>query len=221
MSDGAWVDGLERRFGFLAAPGLPTFVAGMTAVVGVLAVFKPEFVEILALDPELLRRGQVWRALTFLVVPPPMAPLWLVLWIALLYACFHALDLAWGDFKLTVYLGLGLLATALGAIAADRVGAAAGQGVAVFGNSVVLLAAFLAFARLMPDREVLVMFVLPVKLRWLAALAAVWTAAQFAASGLAGRVEIASGLAPYVLFFGPGHWQDARFAWRRWRGGLN
>ena len=214
--EGAWVDRLERRFGFLAAPGLPGFVSGMTALVGVLGLFKPEFIEALALSPGDLGRGQAWRALTFVVVPPPMNALWLVLWILLLYSCLKALESAWGDFKLTVYLGLGVAATALGAFA---VGRASSGFPAPFSNSYVLLAAFLAFARLLPDREVLVMFVLPVKLRWLAAIAAVLTAAQFLGTDAAGRVEIAAGLAPYFLFFLTGHWRDARFAWRRWRGG--
>jgi len=208
--DGAWVDKLERRFGFLAAPGLPTFLVGMTAAVGVLRELKPEFVDLLALDPAGLARGQVWRAVGFLFVPPPAGWLWLVLWIAMEYAVLQALEAAWGEFKLTVFLALGVVATALGAVATG----------AEFGNSALILAAFLAFARLMPDREVLVMFVLPVKLRWLAALAALWVVVDFLTYGLAGKVQIATGLAPYLLFFGAGHWNDARYAWRRWRNGL-
>jgi hypothetical protein len=219
MSEGEWVDGLERRFGFLAAPGLPTFVAGMTAAVGILGQLKPEFVDALRLDTEALGRGQLWRALTFVVVPPPAGALWLILWILLLYACLNALDVAWGDFKFTVYLGVGVAATVVGAFLVGRLAAASGFGGVEFGNSEVLLAAFLAFARLMPDREILVMFVLPVKLRWLAGLAALWTALQFVGAGLGGRVEIAAGLLPYFLFFGPGHWRDARWTWRRWREG--
>ncbi|NNN04361.1 MAG: hypothetical protein HKL90_00535 [Elusimicrobia bacterium] len=218
--EGDWVDGLERRFGFLAAPGLPGFVAGMTALVGALGLFKPEFVDALTLDSGALAHGQLWRALTFVAVPPPTHPLWLILWVALLYACLQALQNAWGDFKLTVFLGLGALATALGCLAVGRALSSDGAFGVQFGNSFVILAAFLAFARLLPDREVLIMFILPVKLRWLAALAAVWTVAQFLGSGAAARVEIASGLSPYLLFFGPGHWRDARFAWRRWRAGV-
>lgn len=208
--DGAWVDKLERRFGFLAAPGLPTFVVGMTAAVGLLRELKPEFAGLLGLDPLMLARGQVWRAFTFLVVPPPVGALWLLLWLAMEYAVLQALDAAWGEFKLTVFLALGVVLTGLGAI---------GVGLE-FGNSVLVLAAFLAFARLMPDREVLVMFVLPVKLRWLAALSGVWAALEFFTTSLPGKVQLAAGLAPYLLFFGAGHWQDIRFAWRRWRNGL-
>lgn len=208
--DGAWVDRLERRLGFLSAPGLPVFLTGMTLACALLSAFKPEFVDALTLDPFALARGQAWRLLTFLFVPPPAGPLWLILWIAMLYAILQALEAAWGEFKFTFFLLLGVITTALGALAVG----------VEFGNSVVMLGAFLAFARLLPDREILVMFVLPVKLRWLAALTAVWVAVEFATQGLPGRVQLATGLAPYLLFFGEGHLRDFRYSWRRWRGGL-
>ncbi len=203
------MDRLERRFGFLAAPGLPMFVAGMTAAVGLLGLFKPEFSDLLALYPPLVLRGQLWRVLSFLIVPPPTGPLWLALWVIFLYWCLAALETAWGDFKFTVFMALGVLATAAGAMATG----------APFGNSILILAAFLALARLMPDQEILVMFVLPVKLRWLSVLAAVWIGLGLATGDLLTRAEILCGLTPYLLFFGTGHWRDARYAWRRWRGG--
>lgn len=208
--DGAWVDRLEKRLGFLAAPDLPVFITGMTVVCALLSSFKPEFVGALVLDPSDILRGQVWRAVSFMFVPPPGGGLWLILWIALLYAILQALESAWGDFKITVFLALGTLATAAGSLAV-------GVG---FDNSVVMLAAFLAFARLLPDRELLVMFVLPVKLRWLAALTAFWIAVQFVFSGLPSRVQFLSGLLPYFLFFGEGHYRDLRHAWRRRHGGM-
>ncbi|MDE2142235.1 MAG: rhomboid family intramembrane serine protease [Elusimicrobia bacterium] len=207
--DGAWVDKLEKRWGFLAAPDLPIFIAVMTVVCALLGTFKPEFVDALGLDPAALLHGQVWRLFTFLFIPPPAGPLWLILWIAMLYAILQALETAWGEFKITVFLLIGMLATALGALAVG----------VEYGNSVVMLAAFLAFARLLPDREILVMFILPVKLRWLAALTAVWIAVEFATGSFAGRVQLLTGLAPYLLFFGEGHARDLRYAWRRHRGG--
>ncbi len=205
--EGEWVDRLERRFGFLSVPGLPGFIAGMTVAVGILGAVKPEFGDVLGLDPAALLRGQIWRAVTFLFVPPPAGPLWLLLWIAMLYMILQALEHAWGAFKFTVFLAIGVLATAAGALATG----------AEFGDSIVILSAFLAFARLMPDREMLIMFILPVKMRWLAALCAVWLAVEFATSGGAARLEIAAGLLPYLLFFGDGHRRDLSQSGRRWR----
>ena len=204
------MDRLERRFGFLAAPGLPVFITGMTVLVGVLEMLKPEFADMLGLDPYALAHGQVWRAVSFIFVPPPAGPQWLVLmilWILMLYSILQALEHAWGEFKFTVFLLIGVLATAAGALATG----------AYFGNSFIILAAFLAFARLMPDREVLVMFILPVKMRWLAGLAAVWLTLEFLTNGTATRVEILTGLLPYFLFFGEGHRRELAQGWRRWR----
>jgi hypothetical protein len=205
--DAEWVDRLERRFGFLAVPGLPTFITGMTVLVGVLGLIKPEFASILSLDPRELAHGQLWRCVSFLFVPPPAGPLWLILWILMLYSILQALEHAWGEFKFMVFLLIGILATAAGALATE------GE----FGNQFVILSAFLAFARLMPDREVLVMFILPVKMRWLAALAALWLALEFVTNGLTTRVELLTGLLPYLLFFGEGHRRELAQSWRRWR----
>lgn len=208
--DGAWVDKLERRFGFLAAPGLPVFITGMTVLVGVLEILKPEFADMLGLDPALVLHGQPWRIVSFLFVPPPSGPQWLILmilWILMLYSILQALEHAWGDFKFTVFLLIGVLATAAGSLATG----------AYFGNEFIILAAFLAFARLLPDREVLIMFVLPVKMRWLAGLAAVWLALEFFTNGLDTKIELLTGLLPYLLFFGEGHWTELKLGWRRWR----
>jgi len=203
--DGAWVDRLERRLGFLAVPGLPGFLTAMTAGAAALAAAKPEFVSALALDPDALLRGQVWRSLTFLVVPPQSSLLWMLLWLALIYACLSALESAWGDFKLTVFVAIGAVASTAAALTTGAIG----------DNGPIHLASFLAFARLAPEREVLFMFVIPVKLRWIAAAAAALTVIQLAAGDYATRARLLAGLSAYLLYFGPGHWQDIKFAWRR------
>lgn len=221
--DADWLDPLERKLGFLSLPNIPTFLTGMTALVAVLfastewfdvdlfhqKLMLAKFSGLLALDAGAVARGQVWRMFTFLVVPPPLGALGLVLWILMLYSVLKALESAWGEFKLTFFLLVGVAASTLGALATFS----------EFDNRYLILAAFLAFARLLPEREVYVMFILPVKLRWLAALAGLWTALAFLTSGLAGRLMILGGLAPYFLFFGEGHWRDLRYGWRRWRGG--
>ena len=203
--DGAWVDRLERRLGFLAVPGLPGFLTAMTACTALLASAKPEFVAALALDPDAVMHGQLWRVLTFLIVPPESSLLWMLLWLAMIYACLIALENAWGEFKLTAYLAIGVFASTAAALATGGVG----------DNGAVHLSSFLAFARLAPEREVLVMFIIQVKLRWVAAFAAALTALQLATGDTATRTRLLAGLSAYLLYFGPGHWQDLKFAWRR------
>lgn len=203
--DGDWIDRFERPLGWLAVPGLPLYLTGMTAAVAVLSALKPEFTAALVLEPSLILRGQVWRALTFLAVPPPAGPLWLFLWLALVYSCLSALEAAWGEFKVTAYVLVGALCTVAGSLAMGS----------RFDPSMIHLSSFLAFARLLPDREVLIMFILPVKVRWLAALAGVLVAVEFVSEGPSGKTYIISGLASYLLFFGRGHFLDLKQAWRR------
>ena len=59
------------------------------------------------------------------------------------------------------------------------------------------------------------MFIIPVKLRWVAAFAAALTALQMATGDAATRARLLAGLSAYLLYFGPGHWQDLKFALRR------
>jgi len=203
--DGAWVDRLERRLGFLAVPGLPGLLTAMTAAAALFAFSKPEFVSALALDPDALKQGQVWRVLTFLIVPPRSSLLWMMLWLAMIFAVLSALESAWGDFKLTVFILIGALMSTAAALLTGASG----------DNGPVHLANFLAFARLAPDREVLVMFVIPVKLRVLAAVAAGLTALHLLGGDNGSRVRLLAGLSAYLIYFGPGHWQDLKHAWRR------
>lgn len=202
--DGAWVDRLERRLGFLAVPGLPGLMAGMTALAALLIKVKPELVYLLALDPEALLAGQFWRPLTFLIVPPNSGLLWMLLWLAMIFACLSALEAAWGEFKLTVFVGLGAVMSTIAALATGAPG----------DNGPVHLASFLAFARLAPDREVLVLFFFPVQLRWVAAVAAALTAIQLLTGDMGSRARLLAGLSAYLVYFGPGHVADVKRAWR-------
>lgn len=180
----------------------------MTAVAALLShpeFGKPELIARLALDPAAVMSGQVWRVVTFLIVPPESSLLWMLLWLAMIFACLSALEAAWGEFKLTVFVGIGVVLSTVAALCTGAIG----------DNGPIHLSSFLAFARLAPDREVLVLFVFPVKLRWIAAVAAALTAIQLLGGDTASRARLLAGLSSYLIYFGPGHWQDIKLAWRR------
>src|SRR5947207_1343031 len=64
-----WLDKLEKHFGFLAVPGLIRIVAGFTGLVFLLSL-DPNFYSVLDLRPALIRRGEVWRLVTYIFLPP-------------------------------------------------------------------------------------------------------------------------------------------------------
>lgn len=204
-----WVEKLRPLLGWLEVPNLALLILGLNVLTAVLTFVKPEFPSQLVLDPYLLVHGQVWRALTFIVVPPvpPEQTLFLVLWLLLYYSYMSALQREWGDYKFTLYALLGALSTAS---AAAWLGAPLGSG--MFTASLLL-----AFARMNPNMQLLLFFVIPVKMRWLAAAFWAVTIWSFVFGGFGDRVAIAAGLLNYILYFGGDHLSDARLAWRRSR----
>jgi hypothetical protein len=68
-ADMTWLDRLEKHLGFLGIPGLIRIVAGFTALVFLLSL-NPDFHSALELKPALIRRGEVWRLVTYIFLPP-------------------------------------------------------------------------------------------------------------------------------------------------------
>src|SRR6266436_6926154 len=153
-----WLDKLERRFGFLSIPGLIRIVIGFTVLVYVLVFLNRGFELFLTLDPVLILRDQVWRLVTYIFLPQTFSPLWVLL--ALWRLCFigDGLERAWGAFRLTLYFVVGMIGTT---IAAFFFGSN-------FSNSMLISSLFFAFARFYPEELIYVLFILPVRIKWLA-----------------------------------------------------
>lgn len=200
MSQRAWLDRLERSLGSWAPPDPSLLLVGMNAAVWALSMLKPEFPARLALEPELVLSGEVWRLVTFLFIPPALSPLWMVFWLLMFYSFASALEGEWGEFKFSVYYAVGAAAT----VAAS---AALGTGLSSLPLNTSL---FLAFARLFPEVELYVFFVLPVKVRWLSWAAWAVFGANFLLGSWVTRVALLAGVANWALFFGREAFSDLR-----------
>ena len=200
MLNSHWFDRLERRFGEWCVPQLASFIVGMNAIVWAMTMMRPAFPAVLSLEPELVMRGQVWRLFTFLLIPPTMSPIWMFFWLYILYIYASALEAEWGDFRFNLYYGIGAVSTILASMFL-------GVGLS---NVPLQTSLFLAFAALYPDFEVLIMFILPAKVKWLAWLAWAGMAWNMLASNGATRVALAASLVNYAVFFGSDHWETAR-----------
>src|SRR5205809_1038839 len=68
-------------------------------------------------------------------------------------------------------------------------------------NMFILGSVFLAFAYLNPDFEMIIFFILPVKIKWLAFIYTAVGAAMFFRGELAERIQIGASITGFVLFF--------------------
>lgn len=115
-------------------------------------------------DPALFCRGQIWRLVSFALVPDSDSLLWFAVALYFYYFIGSSLEQAWGAGKFTIYYFSGLLITALYSLVYYWI---SGMRVLV-SSSYLNLSLFFAFATLWPEQRVLLFFFLPVKIKWLA-----------------------------------------------------
>jgi len=187
------LDRLEKRFGFLAIPGLIRIIVAFNALVFVLVRLNPDFQLILDLDPARVMRGEVWRLVTYIFLPQTFSFWWIVFVLWFLWFIGEGLEQAWGAFRLTLYFLVGMIGTT---IAAFFFGA-------TFSNSMLTAALFFAFARFYPDEVIYVFFVLPLKIKWVAWIMGAFLLFGFIVGSGSYRMAVIVALSNYLIFFGP------------------
>jgi hypothetical protein len=194
----SWIDFLEKRFERFAIPHLLRYVALLNGLAFVLSKLKPGFLSLLQLDASAVLRGEVWRLVSHVFVPSigGLLPDWIGagLYLLLLVWLGDGLEEAMGSFRTTLYYFIGLVGTAVAAFLADE-----GVGGAFLTNSL-----FFAYAVFFPNRQILVFFVIPAKMKWLAWIDVALLAFLLLASGWGVRAGVVASFANFLLFFAPG-----------------
>lgn len=109
--------------------------------------------------------GEVWRIITFIFVPNYGGVFWLLIALYFYYWIGSTLEREWGTAKFNLYYFSGVLLTVIGTVLASLI---AGINFTVAGTQYVNLSMFLAFALLFPNTQVLLFFIIPIKMKWLA-----------------------------------------------------
>ncbi len=155
-----WLDKLERKYGRLGIPNLMLYIVTTMLFVAIFdIVLGIPLSGYFALNRALVMRGQVWRLLTFIFIPPSSSVLTLVLGLYFYYFIGRTLEKVWGTFRFNVYYLFGVLGCMIA-------GLITGYG----SNDYLNLSLFLAFAYLFPNHEVLLFFFIPIKMKYLAYL---------------------------------------------------
>ena len=115
-----------------------------------------------------LLQGEVWRLVTFVFVPAYSSPFALLISLYFYYWIGSTLERQWGTAKFNLYYISGALLTVLGVVLASLI--TGNPYLTAAGTGYVNLSMFFAFAFLFPDTTVLLFFILPVRMKWLAYL---------------------------------------------------
>ena len=218
-----WINKLERKFGKYAIKNLIIYILGAYAIGYVLYFMDrlgiaPGIYSILAMNPAAICHGQVWRLVTWVCTVPQSPSLFLIFmfyfWIG------RTLENVWGTFRYNLFIFMGLITMTIAPMLIYLITGLIGgfnQAISLSSSTYYLnLTSFLAFAAIFPDQQVYFMFLIPVKMKWLAILDGVllgWNVIQYILLAVAvqsqadrvfyisGAVSILLSVANFLVFF--------------------
>ena len=201
-----WLNRLECKYGRFGIPNLTNIlVAGQVLVFAVELFVNSAITLWLGLSRFLLLQGQVWRVLTFVFIPfSGGSILSVVLGIYFTWFIGTALEREWGDFRYTVYFLLGMAGTVLACLLT-------GVTASTYCLSLSLL---LDFAMLYPEVQILLFFVIPIRVKYFGLLAAAMWVLSFATASLPGKLSLLLSMLNVWVFFAPMGYRSIR-AWIR------
>ena len=206
----------EKKFGKYAIKNLSLTLIMCYAAGYLIEMVLPGLFYFLTLNHYAIIHGQVWRLVTWILIPPDSSNLFFVLlMLYFYYSLGTSLERTWGTYRYNVYIFSGMLFTIIGSFLmmgycylvrpADMVA----YGPSVFFSAVsplfstyyVNMSIFLAFAATFPEVQVLLMFIIPIKVKVLGIIYGVMLIANFIQGSAYSRFAMAASLFNFVVFW--------------------
>ena len=212
-------NGLRRKLEKYAIPNLTLYLIICYGIGYLMQYLVPAGYQYLMLDPFLVLKGQVWRLVTWILIPPDSSNIFFVLiTLYLYYSLGGLLERIWGTYKYNVYLFSGLLFTILGAFVLCGYSVLMGaqptmytglyllnNGSAVyfgqFSTYYINMSIFLACAASIPDVQVLLMFLFPIKVKWIGIVYGIILLVNCIQGGIATWIVVIFSLLNFLVFF--------------------
>ena len=212
-------NGLRRKLEKYAIPNLTLYLIICYGIGYLMQYLVPAGYQYLMLDPFLVLKGQVWRLVPWILIPPDSSNIFFVLiTLYLYYSLGGLLERIWGTYKYNVYLFSGLLFTILGAFVLCGYSVLMGaqptmytglyllnNGSAVyfgqFSTYYINMSIFLACAASIPDVQVLLMFIFPIKVKWLGIVYGIILLVNCIQGGIATWIVVIFSLLNFLVFF--------------------
>lgn len=176
---------LERKYGKYAIKNLPLALI-ICYVVGYILRFADKsgvIINYLSLDPyAIFHKAQIWRFFTWILIPPYEFDIWVIIMLLFYYSISKSLDRVWGTWTFNVYIFSGMLFTVIGTMLVylyfrfiptslvANLGLEYVMRVFSLGyvsTYYICTSIMLAYAATFPDAVVLLMFFIPVKVKYL------------------------------------------------------
>ena len=168
-----WVDRFCARHPRFGLAGLMRILIFGNAAVWLLSMMDRTGTVIyyLALNPRMVLMGQIWRLVSFVFVPASSGLLTLI-FLYFYYFIGSTMEREWGQAKFNLYFFSGMLFTIVYSFLVYFITGKSPDPYSV--AEYIYLSMFFTFATYYPDVQVLLFFILPVKIKWLA-----WVDAAF------------------------------------------
>ena len=198
-------DRIERKFGWIAVPGIVKIIMSLQALVWLLCSVRVDnaLLDKIYLNANLILSGEVWRLVSFVIMPPvkPGPDGIIFMLFAVLFSIFlgNMLESIWGAFKLTLYLIGGVVCMVI----AEFLIPIAPESLAFMRSFLLIESILFACAVYNPHYTVMLFGIIPVKLYWIALFGGGMLVVNATSNTLLG-ISIAISLSNFFVVFVPG-----------------
>ena len=216
-------DKMEKKFGRYAIPNLSLYLILCFGCGYLLYAINPAMLNYLTLDPYKILHGQIWRLFTWILIPGDGGSINIFTLIMLFfyYSIGSSLERAWGTFYYNAYLFLGMIFTVIEGFIIMGISYLMKDAALLAGTTVIKVASetyfaviaqefsmyyismsiFFAFAATFPESTVYLMFILPIKMKWMGiAYGVLMLVEAISASWIVDRIIVLGPLLYFIIF---------------------
>ncbi|MFI3212049.1 MAG: hypothetical protein R3Y24_01770 [Eubacteriales bacterium] len=197
---------LEQAIGKYAIENISLYLIICYAFGYLISFVNSSFINYLTLEPSMILKGQIWRLFTWILVPPSSSNVFFILiTLYLYYSLGTSLERVWGTYRYNLYLFSGMLFTVIGGFLLYIgfyliFGTPVSFGV-LFSTYYINMSIFLAYAATFPDMQLLLMFIFPIKVKYLGIVYGAMLILQCFSGGIVMWVVVGASLLNFVVFF--------------------
>lgn len=156
----SWLDKLERKYGRYAIPNISRYFIFISLIGFVVSMAGLD--GLVGFSWNAILHGQVWRLVTWVLYYPGGSGFFGLLFLLIMFSWGESLEQIIGTFRMNVYIFGGILITLLGGIIVGIIGFPA-----YISTYYILLSIMMALAICIPDAQVNLYFVIPIRMKWM------------------------------------------------------